>query len=405
MREHAAGQARVLVILDSNHTHEHVLEELELYSPLVTPGSYLVVFDTVIEDMPPDAFPDRPWGRGNNPKTAVHEFLARNDRFVIDNETRDKLLITVAPDGYLRCVEVAASNRIPIAGPWITEQEIEYVTDAATNAWYGTANMYHERFERAFAQYLGRRHAMALPSCTSALHLALAALGVGPGDEVVVPDVTWIASSAPITYVGATPVFADIDRDTWCLDAAALERRITPRTKAVIVVDLYGGMPDMDAIAEVAPRHGIAVIEDAAEAVGSRVHGPPGRQLRDAERVQLPRLEDADDRRGRHARHRRRRALRARAGAARSRPPAGRQDVLQHRGRLQVQDVEHAGRARPGAARAHRRAGGAQARDLRLVSRGAAGPRRSTARRPTSGTPTGWSRSSSTRRSASARST
>jgi cephalosporin hydroxylase len=104
VRGHAEGRSRVLVILDSNHTHQHVLEELDLYSPLVTPGSYLVVFDTVIEDMPPDAFPDRPWARGDNPKTAVHEFLARSDRFEIDKEISDKLLITVAPDGYLRCI-------------------------------------------------------------------------------------------------------------------------------------------------------------------------------------------------------------------------------------------------------------------------------------------------------------
>jgi cephalosporin hydroxylase len=104
VRGHAQGRRSVLVILDSNHTHEHVLAELELYSPLVTPGSYLVVFDTVIEDMPPEAFPDRPWGRGDNPKTAVHEFLARSDRFEIDKEISDKLLITVAPDGYLRCI-------------------------------------------------------------------------------------------------------------------------------------------------------------------------------------------------------------------------------------------------------------------------------------------------------------
>jgi perosamine synthetase len=168
---------------------------------------------------------------------------------------------------------VAASGRIPITGPWITQHEIDYVTDAATNAWYGQANMYHERFERAFAEYVGRRHAISLPSCTSGLHLAFAALGLGPGDEVVVPDITWIASSAPISYVGATPVFADVDPDSWCLDPAALERRITPRTKAVLVVDLYGNMPDMDAIEEVASRHGIAVVEDSAEAIGSEYKG------------------------------------------------------------------------------------------------------------------------------------
>jgi cephalosporin hydroxylase len=95
----------VLLALDSNHTHEHVLKELELYSPLIKKGSYLVVFDTIIEDMPEDFFPDRPWGKGNNPKTAVWEFLKTNDRFVIDREIENKLLITVAPDGYLKCIK------------------------------------------------------------------------------------------------------------------------------------------------------------------------------------------------------------------------------------------------------------------------------------------------------------
>ncbi len=104
VRAVAAGKQRVLVALDSNHTHEHVLKELELYSPLVTKGSYLVVFDTVVEDMPKEQFLDRPWGPGNNPKTAVWEFLKRNDRFIIDKEIEQRIQITVAPDGYLKCI-------------------------------------------------------------------------------------------------------------------------------------------------------------------------------------------------------------------------------------------------------------------------------------------------------------
>lgn len=163
----------------------------------------------------------------------------------------------------------AASQRIPISGPSITAKEIAYVTEAVTTAWYADHNVFHERFEAAFAEYVGRRYAITTPSCTSALHLSLAALGIGPGDEVAVPDITWIASSAPISYVGATPLFVDVDESSWCIDAASLERRITPRTKAVIVVDLYGNMPDMEAIQRVAGEHGIAVIEDAAEAIGS----------------------------------------------------------------------------------------------------------------------------------------
>jgi perosamine synthetase len=164
-------------------------------------------------------------------------------------------------------------RKIPVAGPWITEKEIQYVIDAVTNAWYGNANMYHERFEKALAEYIGVKHAIALPSCTSALHLSLLALGIKEGDEVIVPDATWIATSAPISYVGATPVFADIDPETWCLSAESFEACITPRTKAVIPVDLYGGIPDMDAIRGLARRNGIAIIEDAAEALGTEYKG------------------------------------------------------------------------------------------------------------------------------------
>jgi cephalosporin hydroxylase len=97
----AANYSRVLVCLDSNHTHDHVLAELEAYAPLTSPGSYCVVFDTLVEDMPADAYPDRPWGPGNNPKTAVWQYLKSHPEFKIDRETQNKLLITVAPDGYL----------------------------------------------------------------------------------------------------------------------------------------------------------------------------------------------------------------------------------------------------------------------------------------------------------------
>jgi cephalosporin hydroxylase len=105
VRDMARGKRSVLVALDSNHTHDHVLRELQLYAPLVTRGSYLVVFDTVADDMTPDLLGGRPWGKGNSPKTAVHEFLKTTDRFVIDKDFENKLLLTVAPDGYLKCVK------------------------------------------------------------------------------------------------------------------------------------------------------------------------------------------------------------------------------------------------------------------------------------------------------------
>ncbi|KPL70711.1 cephalosporin hydroxylase family protein [Leptolinea tardivitalis] len=102
---YAKGKSPVMVVLDSMHTHEHVLGELKAYSSLVTKGSYLVVFDTLVEDLPDDVYSNRPWGKGNNPKTAVWEFLKTNDRFEIDKEIENKILITVAPDGYLKCIK------------------------------------------------------------------------------------------------------------------------------------------------------------------------------------------------------------------------------------------------------------------------------------------------------------
>jgi perosamine synthetase len=164
-------------------------------------------------------------------------------------------------------------ERIPVSGPWITQKEVDYVADAAQNSWYANANFYNERFEKSFAEYIGVNYAISLPSCTSAIHLSLLALGIGPGDEVIIPDITWIATSAPVSYVGATPVFADIDQKTWCLSGESFENCITPKTKAVIPVDLYGGLPDWDVVLEIAKKNNIYVIEDAAEAIGSEYKG------------------------------------------------------------------------------------------------------------------------------------
>jgi len=174
-----------------------------------------------------------------------------------------------------------AMERIPVSGPWITRKEVEYVSDAVASAWYSNANIYDMRFSKAFAEYLGVQFAIPLPSCTSAIHLSLLALGVGPGDEVIVPDVTWIATAAPINYVGGEPVFADIDAKTWCTSVDSFEKCITRRTKAIIPVDLYGSLPDMDGIREIARRNGITIVEDAAEAIGSEYKGKKAGSLGD----------------------------------------------------------------------------------------------------------------------------
>jgi perosamine synthetase len=172
-------------------------------------------------------------------------------------------------------------ERIPIAGPSITEREIRYVTDAVARCWHDHANEYIDRFECAAKEYFGVPYALALPSCTSAIHLALLALGIGSGDEVIVPDVTWIATSAPISYVGASPIFVDIDPRNWCLSVEAVEQAITPHTKAVIAVDLYGSMPEWSDLRSLCSRRGLPIIEDAAEAIGTKVADIPAGSLGD----------------------------------------------------------------------------------------------------------------------------
>ena len=165
------------------------------------------------------------------------------------------------------------SDKIHMAGPWITEHEISVVEDAMRNGWYEHAYDYCEKFQQEFADYHDRKYGLMTPNCTTAIHLLLAGLDIGPGDEVILPECTWIASGAGVTYQGATPVFCDIDRENWCLDPAAVEKMITPRTKAMIVVDLFGNMPDMDALTAIAEKHSITLIEDSAESLGSVYKG------------------------------------------------------------------------------------------------------------------------------------
>ena len=164
-------------------------------------------------------------------------------------------------------------SRIYYTKPSVTELEIRYATDAATNGWGDQCYEYITRFEDVFKKHLGVKHAIATSSCTGALHMGLAALNIGQGDEVIMADINWIASAAPITYLGAKPVFVDILPDSWCIDPELAERAITHRTKAIIAVHLYGNLCDMDRLLAIGQKHGIPIIEDAAEAIGSVYHG------------------------------------------------------------------------------------------------------------------------------------
>ncbi len=163
--------------------------------------------------------------------------------------------------------------RILYTKPSITELETRYAADAAANGWGERCYEYLNRFERGFAAHLGAKYAVATSSCTGALHLGMAGLGIGANDEVILADTNWIASAAPIVHLGATPVFVDILPDSWCLDPKQVERAITPRTRAILAVHLYGNLCDLDALLDIGKRHGLPVIEDAAEAIGSQHHG------------------------------------------------------------------------------------------------------------------------------------
>lgn len=164
-------------------------------------------------------------------------------------------------------------SRIAYTKPSITDLEVRYATDAAANGWGERCYEYIGRFEDAFKAHLGVKHAIATSSCTGSLHMGMAALGIGPGDEVIMADTNWIATAAPIVHLGARPIFVDILPDSWCIDPELAEAAITSRTKAIVAVHLYGNLCEMDRLLAVGQKHGIPVIEDAAEAIGSVYHG------------------------------------------------------------------------------------------------------------------------------------
>jgi perosamine synthetase len=165
-----------------------------------------------------------------------------------------------------------SNYKISVYEPDLRGNERQYVLDCLDSTWISSKGKYLPLFENAFASYLEIPFATAVCNGTVALHLALLALGIRPGDEVIVPTLTYVASVNAITYVGATPVFVDSLRDTWQMDPEDVVRKITPRTRAIMAVHLYGHPCDMDAIAAIARHHDLFIIEDCAEAFGSRYH-------------------------------------------------------------------------------------------------------------------------------------
>lgn len=158
---------------------------------------------------------------------------------------------------------------IPVAEPDLNGNELAYVKDCVKSGWISSAGGYIKKFEDKFAEYCQVKYATSTSNGTTALHLALSALGIKEGDEVIMPNLTFIATANTVRYCGATPVFIDIDEKTWNIDPSKIEEKITDKTKAIIPVHLYGNPCDMDAIIRIAKKHNLLIIEDCAEATGA----------------------------------------------------------------------------------------------------------------------------------------
>lgn len=193
------------------------------------------------------------------------------------NSDSQILVESTTPDEYLHKMTKIVGNRsespemILTAGPSISAMEIAYVNDAVSYGWNNKHSDYIKGFENKFAELLGVEYAMATSSCTGALHLALLSLGIGPGDEVIVPDITWVATASAVAYTGAKPVFADVAHDSWNISVKTIEILVTEKTKAIIPVHLYGYAAPMQELRSFAESRGIFIVEDAAPAIGTQI--------------------------------------------------------------------------------------------------------------------------------------
>ncbi len=173
------------------------------------------------------------------------------------------------------------SDFIPVCEPMLAGNELEYITEAVKTGWISSSGKYVQEFEKKFAEYCDCKYGVAVCNGTVAIHLALAALGIGKGDEVIIPSFTMIATAFAVCYTGAVPVFVDADKYTWNIDVEKIEEKITNRTKAIIAVHLFGNPCNMDMIQQIADKHNLYVIEDAAEAHGAEYEGKKTGSLSD----------------------------------------------------------------------------------------------------------------------------
>ena len=188
----------------------------------------------------------------------------------------DRVRVLPVLDNAGRVVDLAHVDRrfhLPVAEPELGDRELAYLSECILSGWISSAGPFVRRFEAQFAEFCDARHALAVSNGTVALHLSLLAAGIGPGDEVIVPTLTFASTANAVVHCGGTPVFVDVDEQTWTIEPASVEAAVTPRTKALIPVHLYGHPADLDPLLEIASTHRIALIEDAAEAHGARYRG------------------------------------------------------------------------------------------------------------------------------------
>jgi perosamine synthetase len=208
----------------------------------------------------------------NTPLEKIQSLLAKS-RHVPITDAEGKLVDYACASRY---------HQVALTQPILDGNELEYVTDCIRTGWISSQGKYVRQFEENFGKYVGNPHTLAVSNGTVALHLALVTLGVGPGDEVLVPDLTFVAPVNAVLYVGATPVMVDVDPNSLAINMDAAERAITSKTRAIIPVHLYGHPADMGRAIELAKKHSLLVIEDCAEAIGSHYHGRHVGSLGDA---------------------------------------------------------------------------------------------------------------------------
>lgn len=261
------GQVGICIDENSLNTFKIEFQNLSLYNDFLNSNDISNLFKELIK-----------WTRS----------VLFPEEIVLKIETKSKsLLDAITEIGFVKNLAVDSNHStfilgidksignemILTAGPSIGSREKVFALDAASNGWNNQWSKYLNEFEKKFAEYVGVKYAIATSSCTGALHISLNALGIGPGDEVIVPEVTWVASANAIRYVGATPVFADIDKNTWNISPASIEKLITKNTKAIIPVHLYGNPCDMEKIMKIAKENNLFVVEDAAPSIGAEYKG------------------------------------------------------------------------------------------------------------------------------------